>query len=267
MAEHYGGAGSGQNRVTRPFVDPGVDPFLAGILESLATRAWSKPCHDPGGTFLLSPLGLSRDSSPQGLWQTLGRIYAHARNWAPGLDIPWFVPPVQIANLESKAGHFLVDEESYASIAVSTEFLGNIDATFLILGHEACHHILLQSGISYEFKNDVTLNERYTDLTMFVCGFGEIVRRGHSAVRRCHGQYVNTHLGYLGSDEYERAYRYVLAKRAAEHLPGLPKRASVLTYLRKQFGRLATPSGRSTPGSNLLEKVIKETERQRPQRD
>jgi len=78
---------------------------------------------------------------------------------------------------------------------------------------------------------------------------------------------VSTHLGYLANDEYERAYRYVLAKRAAEHLPGIPKRASVLTYLRKQFSRLAIPSGKSTSDSKLLEKVIEETERHGHHRD
>lgn len=252
--------GQGQNRMMRLVVDHSVDPTLSGSLETLATKAWGKQCHDPRGSFLLSPLVLAPDYSPQGLWQTLRQIYEHARTWAPGLDVPSFVPPVRIADLESHAGHFLVDEESYASIAVSTEFLGSIDATLLILAHEACHHILLQSGISYQYKNDLVLNERVTDLAMFVCGFGEIVRRGHSVVRRCSGQFVSTHLGYLSSDEYEMAYRLVLAKRVAEHLPGVPERPSLLTYFRHRFGRIARPSGRSAPRSNLLEDVIKETE-------
>jgi hypothetical protein len=102
---------------------------------------------------------------------------------------------------------------------------------------------------------------------MFVCGFGEIVRRGHTVIRRGHDRYVSTHLGYLDSDEYEKAYRYVLAKRAAEHLPGVPKRTPILTYIRKRLNRLVAPSGRSTANSKLLEKVIKETERQRGHRD
>ena len=129
-----------------------VDVSLVGILEYLTNKAWSKPCGDPQGSFVLLPSRLASDTSPQGLSRLLRGIYEHARAWAPGLDIPWFVPPVRVAALESEAGHFLVDEESYASIAVSTEFLGSIDATCLILAHEACHHILLQSGISYQFN-------------------------------------------------------------------------------------------------------------------
>jgi hypothetical protein len=244
-----------------------VDLSLTGILESLATKAWSKPCHDSAGIFLLSPLGLATDSSPDGLWQALRRIYEHARSWAPGLDVPWFVPPVRIIELKVNARHFAIDEESYASIAVSSEFLGSSDATCLILAHEACHHILLQSGISYQYRSDVIFSERLTDLTMFVCGFGEVVRRGHSIVSRSRGHYVSTHLGYLRSDEYEAAYRYVLAKRVADHLPGAPERTSVFTKVRKQLSRLGTPFMGTTPGSRLLEKVIKETERKKRRRD
>jgi len=59
MADHCGGEGQGQNRMTRPVVDSCVDLSLSGILESLATKAWSKPCHDTGGTSACSIGGAS----------------------------------------------------------------------------------------------------------------------------------------------------------------------------------------------------------------
>jgi hypothetical protein len=243
-----------------------VDLSLSGILDHLTTRAYSKPCSAPEGNFLLAPSAIAFGTSPQGLSQTLNRIYQHARDWAPGLDIPWFVPPVRIANLESEAGHFLLDEESYASIAVSTEYLGSAEATCLILAHEACHHILLQSGVCFQFKNDLLHNERVTDLAMFVCGFGEIVRCGHSLVRSGHGQYVKTHLGYLESFEIDAAYRYVLTKRKERRLPVAPPRPSVLAYLREQIGRLTKQSSANKGNSSLLAKVIEESERRNRRR-
>ena len=243
-----------------------VDLSLSGILEHLTTRAYSKPCGDPDGSFLLAPSAIAIGTSPGGLSQTLNRIYQHARDWAPGLDIPSFVPPVRIAKLESEAGHFLLDEESYASIAVSKDYLGSTEATGLILAHEACHHILLQSGVSFQFKNDVILNERVTDLTMFVCGFGEIVRCGHSVVRNGHGQYVKTHLGYLNSREYDAAYRYVLTKRKERQLPVAPPRPSVWAYLSKQIGRLTKQSTANKSNSCLLDRIIEEDERRNRRR-
>lgn len=242
-----------------------TDLSLLGILESLAAEAWSKPSLDPSGAFLLPSAGLWRDSSPQGLGRTLRTFYEHARTWAPGFDVPTFVPPILIANPKSHAGVFGVDAENYGTITVSTEFLTSVEATLLILAHEACHHILLQSGLSYQFKNDVPVNERITDLAMFVCGFGEIVQRGHSVVKRSGGRLTSIHLGYLPSDEYESAHRYVLAKRVAAHLPGTPKpkKKSLMTDLRKWFKDRLTPFKKATASSNLLKQVIKNTDSQR----
>lgn len=242
------------------------DLSLSGILEHLTTRAYSKPCSYPQGRFLLAPSGIAFGTSPQGLWQTLNRMYQHALDWAPGLDIPRFVPPVRIAKLETEAGHFALDDDSYASIAVSIDFIDNSDATCLILAHEACHHILLQSGISFQFKNDVALNERVTDLTMFVCGFGEIVRRGRSFVRSGRGQYVKTHLGYLDSRECDTAYRYVLTKRKERQLPGAPPRFSILAYVSQQISRLTKKSVTIQGKKGLLEKIIEEDERRNRRR-
>lgn len=143
---------------------------------------------------------------------------------------------------------------------MSSEFVENSDATCLILAHEACHHILLQSGIYFQFKNDVALNERVTDLTMFVCGFGDIVRQGRSFVRSNRGQYVSAHWGYLNGVECDMAYRYVLDRRQGRQLPGAPPTFSVFAYL-SRVSRLMTKSGTPSGGKSLLDKIIEEDER------
>jgi hypothetical protein len=238
---------------------------LLDILDELSAHAWRKPCQDFGeANFLLSLHALGQDPpTSERLRQILRTMYEHARIWAPGLDIPFFVPPVRIANLQdTEAGYFSVDKESYASIAVSREFLADRDATLLILAHEACHHILLQSGVSYRYKTDPTLNERVTDLCMFVCGFGEIVKRGHSAVIRQPDHLVSSHLGYLNSEEYAAAYRHVLAKRTAQGLPGIPRQASIWRRLCRYWSGFGNSRVNADVGSTLLEQAVAETERQ-----
>lgn len=61
------------------------DLSLSGILEHLTTRAYSKPCNNPEGSFLLAPSAIAFGSSPQALWQTSSRIYQHALDSASGL--------------------------------------------------------------------------------------------------------------------------------------------------------------------------------------
>ena len=253
-----------------------MDQSLSRILEALATRAWSKPCHDLTGSFLLCPSLFEPDTSPEALGNTLRRLYEHARNWAPGLDIPYFVPPVRVTDLTSEAGLFRIDEESYATVAVSREFVGSFDAAFLILAHEACHHILFQSALSQ--RVDIALNEITTDLTMFVCGFGEIVQRGHSMVRRSRSHYMTVHLGYLRANEYRMAHNYVLSRRAAERLPGVSSKVKISSarehvsnffapltgYVRKVFRRSSSSVQRANRSDELLlRKVLEETERRR----
>lgn len=104
-------------------------------------------------------------------------------------------------------------------------------------------------------------------MRMFVCGFGEIVRRGHSVVLQGHGRYGQSHLGYLDSHECDTAYHYVVAKRKSEHLPGCPSRSSVWAFLCKHIGRL-TLTGQFTASKldgSLLEKIIEEDQRRNRQ--
>ena len=211
---------------------------LDAILNRLCTTAWSKPCYDPTGQFLLTSERFRRDTSEEALREILRRLYEHARWWAPGLSIPYFVPPVRISDAIRHAGHFEIDEESYASVAVSREFVNNFDATLLILAHEACHHILFQSGL--DIRANTALNEKTTDLAMFACGFGDLVRRGHSIVRNSRSQYASIHLGYLTPGDYKSALAYVLARRRAEKLPGLSS-GSRASIVRRLTSKLRSP--------------------------
>lgn len=57
------------------------------------------------------------------------------------------------------------------TIYVGKQFYRDIRGTQAILAHEVCHYILESSNFR---KSNPYWNERYTDLCMFVCGFGDI---------------------------------------------------------------------------------------------
>jgi tetratricopeptide (TPR) repeat protein len=201
---------------------------LRPVLDFLADKAWRGARADQAGQFLVQPSGLVPGKSPESLHESLAALYRHAKRWAPGLEVPSFVPPVRIEVLDS-AGKFRVDEENDASIAISTEHVGDDEAILLILSHEACHDILRQSQLNH--RDDVELDELTTDLAMFICGFGELVLRGHSRIGHGGGGRLQkrtrsrkprsrVHLGYLNAVEYQEAFDHVLSLRAANGLPG-----------------------------------------------
>jgi hypothetical protein len=196
---------------------------LQPILDMLATKAWRDAARDQDGEFLLNASDFAPGKSPESIHETLQALYKHARRWAPGLEVPFFVPPIRIDVVDA-AGDFAVDEESYASVGVAAKFVGNDSAMLMILSHEACHHILMQSGLKR--TDDTALDEITTDLAMFVCGFGELVLRSHSQVHRYGRKGTHVHLGYLSTADYRQAHEYVLAKRAAQ---GLPVRSNLST--------------------------------------
>ncbi|WP_437725636.1 hypothetical protein [Sorangium sp. So ce861] len=196
---------------------------LRPILDMLASKAWTNAARDQDGEFLLPHSDLAPGTSVESLHETLQVLYRHARRWAPGLEVPFFVPPIRL-DVADAAGNFVVDEESYASVGVAAEFVGNPAAILVILSHEACHHILMQSGLKR--ADDAALDEITTDLAMFVCGFGELVLRGHSQVHRYGSRRDRVHLGYLSSHDYQQAYDHVLAKRVALGLPAHSRRGA-----------------------------------------
>jgi hypothetical protein len=185
----------------------GVRPDLPETLEWLARKAWTSRAE----RFLFVPPAIRLDSR-EAMQSAVKLLYSHARAVAPGLDIPFMIPPVLITNGLNSAGQFAVDGEGWTSIKVASKFLKSQESVWLILAHEGCHHILAQTGIA--IRDNVTRNERMTDATMFVCGFGQIVKSGFRTIERTPGGYSTTHLGYLSATEYEYAYQWTLRRAA-----------------------------------------------------
>lgn len=189
---------------------------LQPILDSLAAKGWRGTRGDEVGQFLFQSSEFPPGTSAESMHECLVAMYKHARRWAPGLEVPFFVPPVRIEALHV-AGTFRV-EEGYATIRVTIEHVRDTAAILGTLAHEACHDILRQSGLSH--KDNVNLDEITTDLAMYICGFGELALHGHTHVPGYGGAGARVHLGYLTSEQHQRAHDYVLAKRVAAGLPG-----------------------------------------------
>lgn len=201
-----------------PWGKPSANNEIAMALEKLAKRAWTFDTSDESGDFLFTPPSLlTNDGSV--LNQGLSALYRHARRWAPGLDIPFRVPRVRVVSAMSSAGRFQVDEDGWTSIDLGSEFLLVPKAAWLIMAHEVCHHILAQSGEA--LRNDTRLNERITDVAMFVCGFGDLAKSGQTFVEATGSGYVRHHFGYLDASEYSFVHNWVIAARCANKLPGM----------------------------------------------
>jgi len=149
--------------------------------------------------------------------------------------IPYRVPRVLIVSVSmpAAAGMFKVDEEGWVTIELGANFFQDRLAAQAILAHEVCHYILENSGIR---KSDVNLNERYTDLCMFVCGFGEIFLAGYRRDAAQQDYRPGHRLGYLTDAEYQFAQRYVMQLRQSgeisppKELDSLKRRLLTLLY-------------------------------------
>lgn len=206
-----------EKRSPQFIVPPPVTPGVEQLLQNLAERAWRKDLQYPDGSFLLSPTALVREASAQAMETNLRILYEHARRWAPGLMVPYKVPKVRISGTILPAGQYCVDSDGWVSIDVSTDFAYQSEALFVVLAHEACHHILDINGLDDKRNRD--RNERLTDLAMFVFGFGDIVNGGRKSAIQTKSGYAQTHLGYLEDADYAFAYAWVLEARAANGLP------------------------------------------------
>ena len=189
------------------------------LLQELGQRAWRKETRHPAGSFLLAPSTLGKGTDAEALRANLRVLYEHARRWAPGLIVPYNVPRVRLSEALANPGQYNVDSDGWVAIDVSTEFASRDQALSVILAHEACHHILDLTG--HDDKRDRARTERMTDLAMFICGFGDIVRGGRTSVRQTASGYVSTHLGYLKASDYDYAYDWVIGARVANGLPGM----------------------------------------------
>ncbi len=181
--------------------------WIEESLYRLAEAGWSTRRIVPNPDFILKPERLPRPKTVDDMATIVQRLYSHARTWAPGLEIPYYVPKVNVVPLVSAVGQYRADAHGYLFIEVAPEFIGQHSALLAILAHEACHHILDLSSIRGGTREH---SEKLTDLASFICGFGELVLSGHSQVRRVDSGWKTIHLGYLTSEEYRLAQLWVL---------------------------------------------------------
>jgi hypothetical protein len=180
------------------------------MLDHLARIAWKSLGRLQPREFLLDPSTIPPCRSPNDLERVLEAILQHARQVAPGLSVPYFVPRVQIASLVDAGGQFREETAGWVTITVADKFLTNQHAVRAILAHEACHYLLESAEIS---EADRYQNERLTDLCVFVCGLGKMYLEGYRT-RASPTEYRRGHrLGYLTDEEYQFTHSYVLEVR------------------------------------------------------
>jgi hypothetical protein len=187
----------------------------------------------------------------------------HARRIAPGLAIPYKVPRVCVEQMADFAGFFRVDD-GWVTISVSPRFAGEHKAACAILAHEVCHYILENSGIRLANEQ---MNERYTDLCMFVLGFGEVLLAGYQPQELQEACWQQGHLGYLTEAEYRFAQDYVKhLRRSCEVAPPaelvvLQNRLVQLTHDREVANRIMAASRHKFPQKTELELYRYEVDR------
>lgn len=147
---------------------------LEALLIELANIAWRRQPRN--GIFFLSSSSFPRSFSKDNIYHSIALLYSHALIWASGLEIPSSIPTLHISPLEegSVAGQYSASESGPKIILAEKHFM-NSKEFLSILVHECCHHILDISGLR---GKDNYLNERKTDLIMFICGFGQIILEG-----------------------------------------------------------------------------------------
>lgn len=181
-------------------------------LGELAKMAWTTQESFRQEPFLLQLRDFAHTTAPA---QVVEILLRHARRIAPGFEVPYMVPRVLVEAIPFAAGLFEVDEEGWVTIKVRLNFFEDKLAAQAILAHEVCHYILDNSGIR---KSDTELNERYTDLCMFVCGFGQIFLAGYKRETAQSEYRLGHRLGYLTDAEYQFAQQYVKQLRQSNEL-------------------------------------------------
>ncbi len=157
-----------------------------------------------------------------------------ARRVAPGFSVPMMVPRVVVESMPAAAGQFEVDEEGWVTIRVSPDFERDLPTARAILAHEVCHYILENRGIR---QPNVELNERDTDLCMFICGFGDVFLAGYKRSSARNEYRPGHRLGYLTDAEYQFANHYTKELRVT-YRQNLQSELAVLKerLLRKALG-------------------------------
>lgn len=177
---------------------------LKSQLQELANLGWAKNESSWYLKFSLHPRDISEAISAE---RVIEILLNHAMRVTPEFSIPQMVPRVLVESIPFAAGEFVVDEDGWVTIKVSPHFFNDKPAAHAILAHEVCHYILENSGIRH---GDFEVNERYTDLCMFICGFGEIFLAGYKRESAQNDYRPGHRLGYLTAPEYEFANQYVV---------------------------------------------------------
>jgi hypothetical protein len=201
---------------------------LESLLKDLADRSWANDELSWHPDFILKPSDLANVHELEGVVKTL---LAHARKIAPKFSVPYMVPKVVIESKITGVGQFEIDEDGWVIITVSPKFFDDKLAAQAILSHEVCHYILANSGIHHD---NLELNERYTDLCMFACGFGEVFLSGYKRESAQQEDRPGHQFGYLSDAEYQFTDRYIKSLRESHQR----QLSSPLTALEKQLLKL-----------------------------
>lgn len=194
-------------------------PSLKSQIERLAALAWQSQ------DSLKCDLVLGPHQLPVGAYEkVIEAMLNHVRRVAPGFTVPYKTPRVIIDNLVDAAGKFQVSD-GWVTVRLAKRYLLAPKTARAILAHEASHYILECSGIRESSRD---LNERLTDVCMFVCGLGDLFLDGYESTS-CDYEYREGHrLGYLTDPEYQFVGRYVVELRSNKTLK-LPSRDDELS--------------------------------------
>ena len=208
-------------------------PELEKQIRELAKIAWSSEKAFRDSNFFLNADAMASVTSSE---HALDIFLCHSRRIAPGLAVPHRVPQVCTEQMEEPhTGLFAVDYEGWVKISIRQDFLRDHLLTQAILAHEVCHYILENSGIR---KSETNLNERYTDLCMFVLGLGEVFLTGYKRGGAQPEYPLGYRIGYLTDAEYEFAQQYV--KQLRQSCEAAPP--SELDVLKQRLTQLARDS-------------------------
>lgn len=134
------------------------------------------------------------------------RVYlGHIRKVAPNLPVPIKIPEIGRGELKDAGGTF-GSRDGWAVMTLSNDLVADEKAVRAVLAHEVCHYVLNCSSMREE---DTELNEKLTDLCMFVLGLGNIYLEGYRSETVKHVYRVGHRLGYLKDNEYRFAQKYV----------------------------------------------------------
>jgi predicted SprT family Zn-dependent metalloprotease len=194
-------------------------------VQNLAEIAWTTEQAFTHPHFLMSVEELAHFNTPEEVVKVLLR---HAEQIAPGFAVPTMVPHVQVTSIPFAAGQFEVDEDGWVTIKLGSEFFQDKLAAHAILAHEVCHYILENSGIR---QSDHLLNERDTDVCMFVCGFGALFLAGYRRKAAQRDYRPGHRLGYLSDADYRLAQREVMRLRSSTEIAPPSEVDSVKTRL------------------------------------